>query len=710
MLIRNVVQKKPPVEGSEKADKKPATPKKSGGALFTVKLEQAAPVGKKAATTPRKKAVQDDSLEVFPRIKELFQEYESKYKLITTEEELVKYLESRPELGLDTETSGLNRFRDEIAGFSLGNENDCIYVPLNHKRGQNYSGDLTRLGEILNAGGRKYWGMNSKFDRGMLIVHCGFDVKMKWDAEIAARLIDNRDEAKLKAQYVKYIDPNAKFYEFSSLFKQPFTSYDPAMVGIYAGVDSMKHYILGKYQEKKLRDHFPRIYKLMKNVELPLIDVVLDMEMKGVAIDKPYYEQFTAELRAEADAKLAEIQRDFPGFNPSSPKQVGELLFDRLHLTDYSKSRKTGEEWLKKMNHPIPQAILDIRKLTKAISTYTEAIPALAVQDSEGNFIVHTTYHTIGADTGRFSSSDPNLQNQPRDNRFRRGFIARPGHKLVSCDFSQQEQAILAGGSQDPAMLDGALHHKDYYALMASIIWDLPYESCTKKGAHKDLRNRCKSIVLGVTYGMGAASLAESLNAESKDHVYTVEECQQIFDKFYAGFPYVRKFQKDCEEFASKYGYMETVLGRRRYFKYLGKPAFECPSRPEVADTLNKLKYFNQIRACLNEAKAEGIEVIDNRWKQSDELRQTTNAYCQGSAADQTKVCMLALFRDETFRNKYHGQMLLQIHDEIIAEFPEELAEEGGAYMASVMSEIGSEVGRAKIWSDPQVMTYWVKD
>lgn len=712
MLIRNPVQKKEPEQGqsSETAVKSPSAPKKSGGALFSVKTDLTPDTGAKRATTSRKKSIPDDSSEVSVRIKELFKEYESKYKLVTTEEELVAYVAARPELGLDTETSGLNRYRDEIAGFSLGSEDDCIYVPLNHKRGKNYSGDLSKLGEILNANGRKYWGMNSKFDRGMLVVHCGFDVKMKWDAEIAARLIDNRDEAKLKAQYVKYIDPDAQFYEFKSLFKQPFTSYDPALVGIYAGIDAMKHVILGKFQEKKLREHFPRIYKLMRNVELPLIDVVLDMELKGVAIDKPYYEQFTAELKAEADAKLAEIQRDFPGFNPSSPKQVGELLFDRLHLPDYSKSRKTGEEWLKKMNHPIPQAILDIRKLTKAISTYTEAIPALAEEDSDGNFIVHTTYHTIGADTGRFSSSDPNLQNQPRDNRFRRGFIARPGHKLVSCDFSQQEQAILAGGSQDPAMLDGAEHHKDYYALMASIIWDLPYESCTKKGEHKDLRNRCKSIVLGVTYGMGAASLAESLNSTSKDHVYTVEECQQIFDKFYAGFPYVRKFQKDCEEFASTYGYMETVLGRRRYFKYLGKPAFECPSRPDVADTLNHLKYYNQIRACLNEAKAEGIEVIDNRWKQSDELRQTTNAYCQGSAADQTKVCMLALFRDGTFRNKYHGQMLLQIHDEIIAEFPEELAEEGGKYMASVMSEIGTEVGRAKIWSDPQVMTYWVKD
>lgn len=735
MLIRNLVQKKEPEE-AKKAVKSADTARKSSGALFSVKSDLSAEAGKKRVSAPRKKVVQDDSLEVAEKMKKYFSKYAGRYKLVTTEEELIKYMSTRPELGFDTETNGKdNVWFDNLVGFSIGNAEDCIYVPLFHEKGVNYQGDLGRLKEILTGNGRKYWGMNTKFDRSEMRIWasneylflrdaraaearekkyahaaCGFDIPMCWDAELAARLLDNRESAALKGQYILHIDPTEEFYDYGHLFKQKFSKYDPAIVGIYGGVDAIKHYVLGKWQEKRMRTMFPRIYKLMKNVELPLIDVVMDMELTGVAIDKPYYEEFTKELHAEMDERLAEIQRDFPGFNPNSPKQVSELLFDRLHLPDYSKSRKTGEDWLKLINHPIPQAIVDIRKFSKAISTYTEAIPALSLEDKDGNFIVHTTYHTIGADTGRFSSSNPNLQNQPRDNRFRRGFIARPGHKLVSCDFSQQEQAILAGGSQDPAMLDGAEHHKDYYALMASIIWDLPYESCTKKGEHKDLRNRCKSIVLGVTYGMGAASLAESLNSTSKDHVYTVEECQQIFDKFYAGFPYVRKFQKDCEEFASTYGYMETVLGRRRYFKYLGKPAFECPSRPDVADTLNHLKYYNQIRACLNEAKAEGIEVIDNRWKQSDELRQTTNAYCQGSAADQTKVCMLALFRDGTFRNKYHGQMLLQIHDEIIAEFPEELAEEGGKYMASVMSEIGTEVGRAKIWSDPQVMTYWVKD
>lgn len=704
MLIKNPTSVAKPAEATVVSSE--ATQPK--GSLFTPPPSAVVPKEKKtrAPSTPK---VIDDSVSVAQSMKDLFSEYEGKYFLVTTEEDLINYIDAHEELGFDTETDGLDRYHDQIAGFSLGDEKTCIYVPLNHARGTNYQGDRQKLAEIL--GRRSYWGMNTKFDRGVCIIHCGFDVKMKWDAEIAARLIDNRDEAKLKAQYVQYIDPTARFYEFKELFKQKFTAYDPSIVGIYGGIDAMKHKILGCYQEKKMIDHFPRIYKLMRNVELPLVDVVLDMELRGIAIDKEYYAQFTSELRKEADEKLAQIQKDFPNFNPNSPKQVSEVLFDRLRLPDPSKARKTGEEWLDKIHHPIPKLILEIRKLTKAMSTYTEAIPALSIEDDKGIPIIHTTYHTIGADTGRFSSSDPNLQNQPRDNRFRRGFVARPGHTLVSVDFSQQEQAILAGVSRDPKMLEGAEKGYDFYALMASIIWDLPYADCTKKGARKELRNRCKGIVLGVTYGMGAPSLAEILNRdEKKDHVYSTEECEQIFAKFYVGFPQVKVFQEWCTNHGKEHGYMETVLGRRRYFKYLGKPAFDCPTRPDVAATLNSLKYYNQIRACLEEAKAEGIEVWDNRWRQGDELRQTTNAVIQGSAADQTKVCMIALHRDDDFRNKYHGHLLLQVHDELIAEFPDEHAEEGSKYMAQMMMDVGSEVIYTKIWAEPLLMKFWVKD
>lgn len=708
MLVKNPIQQK-----TETEKKSAATPKKSGGALFSLPTDLGVTKADKTAqktTTPRAKKVVDDSVDVAAAMKKYFAKYEKRYKLVTTEEELIEYMSTRPELGFDTETNGKdNVWVDSLVGFSIGNEHDCIYVPLFHEKGQNYTGDLKRLGEILTAGGRKYWGMNSKFDKSEMKIWAGVDIPMCWDAELAARLLDNREEAALKQQYILHIDPTEEFYNYGSLFKQKFSKYDPAVVGIYGGVDAIKHYVIGKDQQKRMQK-FPKIYKLMKNVEMPLVDVVMDMEMRGVAIDKPYYAQFTAELRAEMDEVLSEIQRDFPGFNPNSPKQVGEVLFDRLRLPDYSKKRQTGVEFLEKMNHPIPKAILKYRGLSKSVSTYTQAIPDLAIQDDEGNWIVHTTYHTIGADTGRFSSSNPNLQNQPRDDRFRRGFIARPGHKLVSADFSQQEQAVLAGGSQDPKMMEGANNGRDYYALMASIIWDLPYDSCTKKGKNKKLRDRCKSIVLGVTYGMSAKSLAEKLNTDDPEHHYTTEECEGILKKFYSGFPLVKEFQEECAAFGSSKGYMTTVLGRRRYFKYLGRPDFECPEHPEVADTLNSLKYWNQIKACLDECKSEGIKVIDNRWMKQDEIRQTCNHYCQGSAADQTKVCMLAISRDEDFKNKYHGQLLLQIHDEVIAEFPEEFAEEGGKHMANIMSEVGSEVIGAKIWCEPSpLMDFWFK-
>lgn len=705
MLIRNTLQK------VEKTESTPIPPAPSSatpnGQLFMPQVAVVVPKEKKK----RAPAVPvDDSLTVAKVIAELFKSYINCYKLVTTEEDLVSYLNANPELGFDTETDGLDRYKDIIAGFSVGTDKHCIYVPLNHRRGTNYTGDRSRLGELLRRNGRKYWGMNTKFDRGVCRIHMGFDIPMKWDAEIAARLLDNREEAKLKTQYILHIDPDAVFYEFGSLFKQKFTYYDPAVVGIYGGVDAMKHCSLGKYQDEKMRDHFPRIYKLMKNVELPLIDVVLDMELRGIAIDVPYYEKFTAELQADADKLLFEIQSKFPNFNPNSPKQVGEVLFDRLRLPDPSKMRKTGEEWLEKIQHPVARSIVEIRKLTKAMSTYTKAIPALAIMDENGIPIIHTTYHTIGADTGRFSSTEPNLQNQPKDNRFRRGFVARPGHMLASCDFAQQEQAILAGVSRDPKMLEGAEKGMDFYALMASIVWKLPYEECTKKGKHKNLRDRCKSIVLGVTYGMGAQSLSDKLNEDSPDHVYTVDEAEQIMTSFYSGFPVVKKFQEWCHNFAKENGYMETTLGRRRYFLYLGKPAFECQERPDVAQTLNSLKYYNQIRACLDECKENDIKVFDNRWRQGDELRQTVNHVMQGGAADQTKICMIALYRDPIFRKKYQGELLLQVHDELIAEFPTELAKEGSEYMASVMCEVGSEVIMTHQRCEPFLMSFWQKD
>lgn len=692
-----------------KSSTKSETRNEAKGKLFVTQVTTLEPKPKKARAVNKPKVL-DDSLEVARKMKELFSEYEGRYKLVTTEEELIEYMSTRPELGFDTETDGLDRYKDVVAGFSIGNADDCIYVPLNHKVGTNYTGDRERLKEILTANGRKYWGMNTKFDRGVMIIHCGFDIPMKWDGEIAARLIDNREEAKLKAQYILHIDPTAKFYEFKELFKQSFTNYDPKIVGIYGGIDAMKHYILGDWQKRLLEEHYPRIYKLMKNVELPLVDVVLDMELYGIAIDTDYYAQFDSELEKEMTEKLSVIQKEFPNFNPNSSKQVAEVLFDRLRLPDPSRARKTGEEYLEKIDHWVPKSILEIRKLSKARSTYTSAIPLLAIKDSNGIPIIHTTYHTIGADTGRFSSTGPNLQNQPRDNRFRRGFVARPGCKLVSCDFSQQEQAVLAGASRDPKMLEGAEAGKDYYALFASIIWDLPYETCTKKGARKDLRNLCKSLVLGITYGMSANSLAESLNANSKDHVFTVDEAEGIMDKFLINFPQVASFKEWCHEFASVNGFMEDMLGRRRYFKYLGKPAFECPDNKELERTLNSLKYYNQIRACLDEAKSEGYVVIDNRWRQGEEMRQTVNHVCQGTAATQTKICMIALYNDETFRNKYKGRLLLQVHDELIAEFPDEFAEEGGKYMAQVMSDVGSTVIGTKIWCSPQIMQYWEKD
>lgn len=664
-----------------------------------VKLPRLAVSTKSKNNTPRAKTVVDDSLEVARKMEQLFSKYN--WKTITTEEELSAYLFDKKDLGFDCETTGLFVYKDRLCGISFGTENDCIYIPLAHKVGKNYEGDIKRIEELVAS--INLWGFNLKFDLKNAKLHAGLNLKGVWCGYLAARLMNCAEPSnELKELYIKYIDPNEQFYSFRELFKKPFDEYDPAVVGAYAAVDAMKHIRLGKYQSTVISS---TDRKLLLQLELPLAHYLVDVELRGVKLDKVWSAELVDLL--ETDLKVIEdkLAKDYNGLNPRSTKQVAEILYDKLKIPMID-GRGTGEGILKLVDHPFASLILEHRGVQKLLSTYARKMP-----EEADDGIIHATFNQYGADTGRFSSSNPNLQNIPRDNRFRNMFIAREGHTLVSCDYTQQEVYIMAALANDEKMKEAYAKKMDFYAYMASLVFNEPYENCTKKGSKSELRGQMKAIVLALNYDKGMESLTKDLNEDRVKMgkpLLSIDEVRDIYNKFFETCPAVKTFRAAKLEYAKQHGYVETALGRRRYFQYLHKPDFECDNKA-VLDVLKTLRTRKAINALIADAKKEGITVVDNRKQKIMETRQVVNSVIQGTAADMTKLAMLEASKDEYLKS-LGMQILLQVHDEIIAEFPEENAKAGGDYLSNLMVEVGSELIGITVVCEPALMKRWEKD
>ena len=644
------------------------------------------------------------------RIFDLFSRY--KHSLITTEEELLRFLGKSKRIGLDTETSGLSFYKDSIAGFSVGTSEECAYIPLFHIQGENYKGDIDHLYDILK--GSDIDGFNWKFDKHFMTkIDSRFScLNAKSDAYLIARLLNNNLDAGLKPLYKLYVDPTVEDYSFSSLFSRPFNTYDPALVYPYAAVDAQKHTILAQVLEEKLKA-FPDLYRLYTNLELPLTEVVGRMERNGIQLDKDRIFSLHEELEKESEEILSEI-RNYAGqdFNPGSPKQVKDV-FHNLGIAELT---STKEEVIASLVgvHPLPNLILKYRGVKKLSSTYTTGL----LEFSEDSGVAHPVFNQRGTDTGRFSSTRFNAQNIPKDNRFRNLFIPRPGNLLVSVDYSQQEVRLLAALAGDQVMIDAFRSGKDFYAVMASIAFNLPYESCTKQGEHSEYRQHMKSIVLGLNYDMGMNSLAKNLGK-------SVQEAQDIYGQFQKTCPGVDVFKKKCRDFAYSHGYAETVLKRRRYFegvgyRALGLPRFES-SDPEVLAVLQKISGDRwAVRRLLDDIKKENLDrvrrkegpiyVKDREQIAFSEDRQCTNSVIQGSAADMTKLAMVAFDKDPV-ANELGAFIVLQVHDEIIIECPAKNAEAAGNRLAFIMNGVGSELMNGlPAGGVPQIMDRWFKD
>lgn len=689
------------------------------------------------------------------------------YILIREPDQLYEYMKEMKQVGegaLDTETTGLNPLLVDIVGgciYTPGQK--AAYIPINHKsyitgvRTKDQLDEQT-VSKIMKEFHKdiRWIFHNAKYDIRVCRKTLGIDFKPYWDTMLAAYCIDEEESHRLKDLHLKYCNSkDTESLTFDALFKGVTFDMIPISTAyLYAAGDAIKTYELMKYQQTLLnRRVLTGPYNVFQNIEMPLISVVADMEDRGVCLDfdvcknlHEKYHKIREERQKQADEAIAMYKEEIDNYkmkNPNnklsdpisltSPTQLAILFYDILGLTspDKNKPRGTGEDILKHFakgkEKNICEAILGMRNVEKLLGTYIDKMPEIALEDGR----VHASYNQYGAKTGRFSSQDPNLQNIPSHNKeIRQMFKAKDGYVLIGSDFSQQEPMVTAHLSDDKKMQEAFINGKDIYATIAALAFHKKYEECkefrpdgTVNPAGKERRTQAKSIVLGILYGRQIPSIAEQLGVSTK-------EAQAIYDKVIASFPALGKFIEDSQEMARTEGYVTTAWGRRRHlkdmqleryeFSYSGKVtnfdplAFGSEVSTEVPKKV-KDNYIKQIDKAfgwkkkndiIQKALSEGIKIKDNGGFIAQAERQCVNARVQGSAADITKLAMIAINNDERMKElDFH--LLIQVHDEVIGECPIENATEAGERLSYLMRTAPSNLIKLPFKCDVDFTKNW---
>lgn len=693
--------------------------------------------------------------------------YMDRYELLRDEEAVRAYFDDIIKYGkgaIDTETDSLDPITTTLAGVCLyvpGRK--AAYIPMHHvsyvtgvQCANQVEDRLVReclqKCEDVNV---KWVFHNAKFDIRVCRNQLGVELTAWWDTQLAASCLNENESHRLKDLHLKYCkSDDAEALTYEKLFEGiPFT-YIPITTGyLYAAGDAVKTWELMEFQQKYLTEEkLPGPYFIFRNVEMPTIPVVAAMEDRGICLDTQFASELSVkynEQMKEREARIYEVldmyKTEIDAYrqaNPNnilsdpigigSPKQLAIVLYDILGLVspDKEKPRGTGEEILSRLDTPLSKAILDYRETAKLLSTYVDKMPGI-VNPKTGR--IHCSFHQYGAATGRFSSSDPNMQNIPSHNKeIRKMFRGEPGYVLISSDFSQQEPRILAHMSQDDSLIQAYIDNKDLYAWVGSMVYKVPYEDCkefrpdgTVNPEGKNRRTAMKAVLLGIMYGRGAKAIAEQLNCSTK-------EAQNIVDQFYNSFPKVKKWMDNVLVNARKYGYVETAWGRKRRLPdvQLSKYEFELLSGgPSTFDPLNfdedqgeaevdpaAVRKYTQLldktwggkekRDIIMKAREEGIKITDNGGKIADAERQCINSVIQGSSADLTKLAMIAIHNDERLK-ELDCHLLLQVHDEVICECPEENAREVSERLTSLMVGAAREKIRVPMKCDSEVTYCW---
>jgi len=700
--------------------------------------------------------------------------FRDEYIIIQDEETLHSYIDASIKTGVlsvDTETTGLDPLQDDLVGVCIYTEGEkAAYIPVGHKSyitGQLSKNQLSletvgkEFSRIVN--GVKIIMFNAAFDMRFIKNHLGVELICDWDCYLASRLLNENEPSKgLKALHKKYILRGEEdAFKFDDLFKGMNFAFVPVNTAyLYAAHDAIITYELYKYQlpflspdnvECKTRG-LTDVAWVFHNIEMPCVKVVADMEDTGVAFDLYYAAQLKEKYSVLIDEKQKEVYKlidmyrdeiekycikttnnklDDP-INIDSPTQLAILLYDIIGVKSVDKKspRGTGEDILKKIDLPVCNAILEYRAYKKLMSTYIDKLPE-CVNKKDGR--IHCKFNQYGADTGRFSSQDPNLQNIPSHNKdIRKMFVASPGYVLMSADYSQQEPKAMTMMCGDPKMIDAYKHGKDLYAEIAALSFNTTYENClefrpdgTTNPEGKNRRSQAKSILLGVLYGRGVPSIAEQLGT-------TTNKAQAIKDSVFKGFPAIEQFEQDSLQMAEDLGYVTTLWGRKRRLPDMQLPDYEFTwkdgvapdddplnfddEEEEMAEVPDELihRYLKKLRSTwgskkidiFQEANAEGVWIVDNTKKKADAQRQCVNARIQGSAADMSKLAMIKIGNDPRLK-ELGFRMLIPVHDEIIAECPKENAKEASERFSQLMSEAPGEKFTIPINCDVEITEQW---
>jgi len=575
----------------------------------------------------------------------------SKYQTVRTLERLRAWTERARDIGavaLDVETDSLDPMQAQLCGFSLAvTPNEACYVPLAHRqggdgrRGSLFQGEIAAdqiaeaealgvLKPLLEDPGVLKIGQNFKFDWQIFALR-GIEIISYDDTMLMSYVVDaGRSDHGLDPLSRRYFDHEAiDFNEVTKLgrSKTTFDNVDIAKATEYAAEDA--DVALRLWQVLKARLPAERVLNVYETLERPLLRVLAHMERRGISIDRQVLSRLSGEFAQEAAGLEAEINK-LAGepVNVGSPKQLGDILFGKMQLPGGTRT-KTGQwatgarmlEELAEQGHELPQKILDWRQVSKLKSTYTDALPGFVNPTTHR---VHTNYALASTTTGRLSSSEPNLQNIPirtEDGRkIRRAFIAAPGHKLVSADYSQIELRLLAEIAHIEQLRKAFREGLDIHAMTASEMFGVAI-----KDMPGEVRRRAKAINFGIIYGISAFGLANQLGIGR-------EEAGAYIRKYFERFPGIRDYIEETKAFAKKHGYVRTLFGRKCHY-------------PDIGASNPSIRAFNE--------------------------RAAVNARLQGSAADIIRRAMIRM-DDALAAKKLSAQMLLQVHDELVFEVPED--------------------------------------
>ena len=568
-------------------------------------------------------------------------------KLITDESELkaaTETITAETLVAFDTETTGLDYLEDTLVGFSFClNEQEAYYVPVAHS----YLGVPEQVGKaaaeaaLRKIFGGRVVGHNLKFDLHFVQHYTpNITATLYADTMILAWIAAPESALSLDKLALAYLNHTMISFKETVKKGEDFSGVDLADACSYAAEDAWATFMLFEKLTTIVKLQGEHLLEEAAEVEFPFSLTLTEMEEAGIKVDPTVLETFLEEAKARL-AELTQSVYELTGneFNINSTKQLGEVLFEKLELPVIKKSKtgySTDEKVLSALldEHPVIEKLLEYRELHKLVSTYLDPLLQLGRRRPDGR--IHTSYVQTGTATGRLSSKNPNLQNIPTRTplgaRIREAFVAEPGKKLIGIDYSQIELRLLAHFSEDPTLVDAFKHDKDIHLSTAIALFG-EAEAPKKRAV-------AKTVNFGLLYGMGQKKLSDTLGISSK-------EAREIITRYFETFPTVKSYFASIVARSKEQGYIETLLGRRRYFDYAAatpmmKAAFE---------------------------------------------RESVNSVFQGSAADLIKMAMNEI-AEVIKTEQLPAAMLLQIHDELIFEADAAQAEALGRRFQTIMEEI----------------------